>query len=171
MSTATPSPVTHSLAAFLAAHAAADPEGVAYWVEGKPLTWRAFEERTRRVATGLAQLGIGAGDEVVLGIPESALIARDVLTDEKKKQTLDLLTASSLVGRPYIVPRDVPADRLAALRTAFNATMKDDAFNAEIAKQRLTVAPMDAGEVAAFLKELYKTPADVITAARILSGD
>jgi tripartite-type tricarboxylate transporter receptor subunit TctC len=108
---------------------------------------------------------------LVLGIPESALIARDVLKDETKKQTLDLLTAASLVGRPYIVPRAVPADRLAALRAAFEATMKDKAFIAEIEKQRLTVAPMDAPEVEAFIKHLYKTPTPIVAAARALSGN
>ena len=59
-----------------------------------------------------------------------------------KRQVLDLLTASSVVGRPYIVPKAVPADRYAALRTAFEATLKDPEFVAEIAKQRLTIAPM-----------------------------
>jgi tripartite-type tricarboxylate transporter receptor subunit TctC len=108
---------------------------------------------------------------LVLGIPKSALMARDVLTDDKKKQTLDLLTAASLVGRPYIVPKAVPVERLAALRAAFDATMKDKAFVAEINKQRLTVAPMGAPEAEAFIRQLYKTPADVVAAARALSGD
>ena len=63
-----------------------------------------------------------------------------------------------MVGRPYIVPKAVPADRYAALRSAFEATLKDPEFVAEIAKQRLTIAPMMAPEVEAFLKELYKTP-------------
>ncbi|MGH6768152.1 MAG: Bug family tripartite tricarboxylate transporter substrate binding protein [Xanthobacteraceae bacterium] len=107
---------------------------------------------------------------LVLGIPESARVARDILTDERKKHTLDLLTAASLVGRPYIVPKAVPADRLAALRAAFEATMKDKAFIAEIEKQRLTVAPMGAPEVEAFIRQLYKTPADVVADARALSG-
>ncbi len=62
------------------------------------------------------------------GMPADLPYAGDLLTDAKKKQTLNLLTAGSVVGRPYIAPRDVPADRLAALRTAFDATMKDPAI-------------------------------------------
>ena len=104
-------------------------------------------------------------------MPATSLVARDVLTDERKRKILDLLTASSVVGRPYIVPKAVPADRHAALRTAFEATLKDPEFVAEIHKQRLTIAPMTAPEIEAFLKELYKTPADVVEATRKISGD
>ena len=108
---------------------------------------------------------------LVADMPATSLVARDVLTDPRKRQILDLLTASSVVGRPYIVPKAVPADRYAALRTAFEATLKDPEFVAEINKQRLTIAPMSAAEIEAFLKELYKTPADVVEATRKISGD
>ncbi len=108
---------------------------------------------------------------LVADMPETSLVARDVLTDNRKRQILDLLTASSVVGRPYIVPKAVPAERTAALRTAFAAMLKDPEFLAEVAKQRLTVAPMMAPEIEGFLKELYKTPADVIEDTRKISGD
>jgi tripartite-type tricarboxylate transporter receptor subunit TctC len=108
---------------------------------------------------------------LVADMPATSLVARDVLTDPRKRQILDLLTASSVVGRPYIVPKAVPADRYAALRAAFEATLKDPEFVAETNKQRLTIAPMSAGEIEAFLKELYKTPGDVVAATRKISGD
>jgi tripartite-type tricarboxylate transporter receptor subunit TctC len=108
---------------------------------------------------------------LVLGIPESAQVARDVLTDPKKQQILDLLTASSVVGRPYIVPKAVPADRMAALRAAFEATMKDPEFVAEAHKQRLTVALMTGPEIEAFIKTLANTPSDIVAAAKAISGD
>jgi tripartite-type tricarboxylate transporter receptor subunit TctC len=108
---------------------------------------------------------------LVADMPASSLVARDLLTDPRKQQVLDLLTASSVVGRPYITPKAVPADRQAALRAAFAATLKDPEFVAEVDKQRLTIAPMTAPEIEAFLKELYKTPADVVEATRKISGD
>jgi tripartite-type tricarboxylate transporter receptor subunit TctC len=104
-------------------------------------------------------------------MPASALNAREALTDPKKRQTFDLLTASALIGRPYIVPKAVPADRLAALRAAFDATMKDPEFVADATKQRLIVTAMTGAEVEGFLKELYQTPPDVVTAARTISGE
>jgi tripartite-type tricarboxylate transporter receptor subunit TctC len=108
---------------------------------------------------------------LVPGMPASAINAREALTDPKKRQTFDLLTASALIGRPYIVPKAVPADRHAALRAAFDATMKDPDFVADATKQRLTLTPMTGTEVESFIKELYRTPAEVVTAARAISGE
>src|SRR5262245_10110052 len=108
---------------------------------------------------------------LVPGMPAEAINAREYLTDPKKRQTFDLLTASALIGRPYIVPKTIPAERLAALRAAFDATMKDPEFIADATKQRLTLTPMTGTEVEGFIKELYKTPPDVVTAARTISGE
>jgi tripartite-type tricarboxylate transporter receptor subunit TctC len=108
---------------------------------------------------------------LVPGMPPEAINAREHLTDPKKRQTFDLLTASALIGRPYIVPKTVPAERLAALRKAFDATMKDPEFIADATKQRLTLTPMTGGEVEGFIKDLYKTPPDVVIAARTISGE
>ena len=104
-------------------------------------------------------------------MPPGLPYAGDLLTDPKKKQVLNLLAAAALVGRPYIAPRAVPADRLAALRTAFDATMKDTEFLADASKLRLLVTPMTGAEVETYIRELYRTPADIIAAAKVISGD
>jgi len=80
-------------------------------------------------------------------------------TDPKKRDIFNLLTASAVVGRPYIAPKGVPADRLAALRAAFDATMKDPEFLADTEKQHLAVTPMTGAEVETFIKDLYRTAA------------
>ncbi|MEA2904890.1 MAG: hypothetical protein QOI12_2277 [Alphaproteobacteria bacterium] len=108
---------------------------------------------------------------LVPGMPATLTYAGDLLTDPKKKQTFHLLTAGALIGRPYIAPKAIPADRLAALRSAFDATMKDREFIADAEKQRLLVTPMTGTEVETYLNELYKTPPDVIAAAKEISGD
>jgi tripartite-type tricarboxylate transporter receptor subunit TctC len=108
---------------------------------------------------------------LVPGMPDTAPYARDLLTDAKKQQTYDLLTAAAVVGRPYIAPRAVPADRLAALRTAFDAAMKDKALLADAEKMGLLVTPMTGGEVETYIGNIYKAPADIVAAAKIISGD
>ena len=108
---------------------------------------------------------------LIPGMPASALVARDALIDPKKRQIFDLLTASALIGRPYIVPKAVPPERFAALRAAFDATMKDPDFVADASKQRLIVTPMTGTEVETFIKELYTTTPDVVAAARTISGE
>ena len=108
---------------------------------------------------------------LVPGMPPSAAAARDLLTDPRKRDIFNLLTASAVVGRPYIAPKGVPADRLAALRAAFNATMKDPEFLADSEKQHLAVTPMTGAEVETFVKDLYRTPPDIAAAAREISGE
>jgi tripartite-type tricarboxylate transporter receptor subunit TctC len=108
---------------------------------------------------------------LVPGMPASAAAARDLLTDPRKRDIFNLLTASAVVGRPYIAPKGVPADRLAALRAAFDATMKDPEFLADSEKQHLAVTPMTGAEVETFVKDLYRTPPDIAAAAREISGD
>jgi hypothetical protein len=104
-------------------------------------------------------------------MPASAPYARDLLTDPGKQQVFDLLTAGAVVGRPYIAPRAVPAERTAALRAAFDATMKDTSFLADAEKLALTVTPMTGGEVERFIAGLEKTPKDIVAQARTISGD
>jgi len=108
---------------------------------------------------------------LVPGMPASAASARDLLTDPRKQKIFELLTASAIIGRPYIAPKGVPADRLAALRSAFDATMKDPEFLADSDKQHLLVTPMTGAEVETFIKDLYRTPPEIAAAAKEISGD
>ena len=108
---------------------------------------------------------------LVPGMPASAVSARDLLGDPKKQQIFGLLTASAIIGRPYIAPQGVPADRVAALRAAFDATMKDPEFLADSEKQHLLVTPMTGAEVESYIKDLYRTPPDITAAAKVVSGD
>ena len=108
---------------------------------------------------------------LVPGMPASAAAARDLLSDPKKQQIFALLTAAAVIGRPYIAPKAVPPDRVAALRTAFDATVKDPEFLADSERQRLLVTPMTGGEVESLIAELYRTPPDVVAAAREISGE
>jgi tripartite-type tricarboxylate transporter receptor subunit TctC len=108
---------------------------------------------------------------LVTGMPEQAASARDLLTDPKNREIFGLLTASAVIGRPYIAPKAVPADRLAALRAAFDATMKEPEFLADSERQRLLVTPMTGSEVETYIRELHRTSPDVVAAAKAISGE
>jgi tripartite-type tricarboxylate transporter receptor subunit TctC len=85
--------------------------------------------------------------------------------DDEQRQVLRLLIAGQYVGRPFFTTPDVPADRKAALRAAFDATMKDPEFLAEAAKSDMEITPISGSKIDAFVAELYKTPKDVVTKA------
>jgi hypothetical protein len=85
--------------------------------------------------------------------------------NDEQRQVLKLLIAGQYVGRPFFTSPDIPAERKAVLRAAFDATMKDPQFLADAAKIDLEISPIAAGPIDAFLAELYRTPKDVVRKA------
>ncbi len=104
-------------------------------------------------------------------MPQNIPWAPDFLDSETKKQTFRLLVSGAEIGRPFLVSRAVPADRVNALRGAFDATMKDPEFLADAEKQRLLIAPDDGATVAKRIVDIYAAPPEVIARARDIAGD
>jgi tripartite-type tricarboxylate transporter receptor subunit TctC len=82
---------------------------------------------------------------------------------------LRLMFTQLVLGRPFMAPPGIPDDRKAALRRAFDDTMKDREFLEEAAKLDLEISPVGAQAIDKLLVELYKTPKSVVekTAAAI----
>ena len=74
-------------------------------------------------------------------LPDVPLIMDFAKTDLDRK-ALELLFAPQMVAWPLVAPPDVPADRVATLRKAFNDTMADPAFVAEATRLRIDVEPV-----------------------------
>jgi tripartite-type tricarboxylate transporter receptor subunit TctC len=70
------------------------------------------------------------------------------------------------MGRPFVAPPNVPADRVAVLRQAFMDTMKDKDFLAEADKMQLEINPVSGAEVEKLVNEVYATPPDVVAKAK-----
>jgi tripartite-type tricarboxylate transporter receptor subunit TctC len=88
-------------------------------------------------------------------LPNVPLIL-DLAKTPEQKQILTLVFARQALGRPYVAPPGVPADRLAALRKAFMDTMKDPEFLAEADKAQLEVTPIDGEKVQQIVVDAYK---------------
>jgi tripartite-type tricarboxylate transporter receptor subunit TctC len=65
------------------------------------------------------------------------------------------------MGRPFLGPPNIPPDRVAALRDAFMATMKDKDFLADTDKAQMEVNPVPGDRVQALVKEIYSTPPEI----------
>ena len=89
----------------------------------------------------------------------------DLAKTDADSQAMRLLLSRLEAGRPFFLPPDVPPRRVAALRRAFDATMKDPAFLAEAAKSKLEIDPMTGEEVSNLVAQVSKTSPDV--AARV----
>ena len=97
-------------------------------------------------------------------LPHVPLIMDMVKTPEQR-QVLRLVFAGQVMGRPFLAPPGVPADRLAALRKAFMATMQDPAFLAEAEKIKLEIRPVSGEAVQKLVAEVYASPPEVVKKA------
>jgi tripartite-type tricarboxylate transporter receptor subunit TctC len=87
---------------------------------------------------------------------------------QSQAEALRLIFSSSEAGRPFAAPPGIPADRLAALRRAFDAAMKDPEFVATAATATLDVEPVTGEHIDSFLERAYRSPPEVVAAARKL---
>jgi len=86
----------------------------------------------------------------------------DLARTPEDRQTIEFLYAGSGIGRPFLAPPDMPADRAKMLRDAFSATMKDPDFIADAKKQKLDLDPKDGELLAALIKKIYATPKQIV---------
>jgi tripartite-type tricarboxylate transporter receptor subunit TctC len=102
-------------------------------------------------------------------LPDVPLLTELAKSDEQRR-IFQLVSSAPALGQPYVAPPDLPADRLAALRSAFAATLKDAAFLAETAKMRFAIDPMSGDEVAQIARETIHAPPDIIAKAKAAMG-
>ena len=62
------------------------------------------------------------------------------------RQVWDLILAPKVMSRPYLLPPGVPAERVAALRTAFERLAQDPAFLAEMDRTKTEVSYLSGVE-------------------------
>ncbi|HEY2134774.1 MAG TPA: tripartite tricarboxylate transporter substrate-binding protein [Xanthobacteraceae bacterium] len=91
--------------------------------------------------------------------------ARDLVSDPASRQVLDLILIRQEMGRPYVAPPGVPADRVAALRAAFDATMRDPEFLAEAQRFQMEIDPLTGDQIGALLARAYGSPPDIVRRA------
>jgi tripartite-type tricarboxylate transporter receptor subunit TctC len=92
------------------------------------------------------------------GVPFVLELARTA----EQKEAIEFLYAGQGIGRPFVAPPDLPADRLKMLRDAFNATMKDADFVADAKKSSLELEPEDGEHLAALIAKIYTTPKPIV---------
>ena len=61
-----------------------------------------------------------------------------------------------------MAPPDLPPERLKLLRAAFDATIKDADFIADVKKSKLDLDPEDGEHLAALIKKIYATPRPIV---------
>jgi tripartite-type tricarboxylate transporter receptor subunit TctC len=109
----------------------------------------------------LAQAGVKRDKD----LPEVPLLTELAATAEQRA-ILKLISAPAGLGHPYLAPPGIAPERLALLRAAFAATLKDKAFLAEVEKLQIAIDPMSAEEVSAIVADTINAPPDVVAKAK-----
>lgn len=110
-----------------------------------------------------AQLGLKKHPE----LPNTPLVL-DYAKSQAERTALLLMLARQEFGRPFATPQDMPAERLVILRRAFDATMKDAGFLAEIKQRDLDLDPTSGEEIDEMVAQIISAPKDVVDRVRSL---
>ena len=95
----------------------------------------------------------------------------DLGATAEDRTLLKLLSTSATIGRSLVTTPGVPAERVAALRAAFDATAKDPAFLADAAKAKLEFNTMSGAQMEKLVADIIATPKDLTTKlANVLAG-
>jgi tripartite-type tricarboxylate transporter receptor subunit TctC len=76
---------------------------------------------------------------------------------QEEQQILKIVANATEVGKMIMAPPGMPAERVQALRRAFDATMKDPEFVAELKSSRIELNPMTGEELQKLVVELGAT--------------
>ena len=93
-------------------------------------------------------------------------MAQDLATNDADRKLLELFAARQEIGFPVFGPPGVPADRAAALRTAYMKVMQDPAYIAEVKNMKVDLAPLSGTQMQALIDQIYNAPKPVVERAR-----
>jgi tripartite-type tricarboxylate transporter receptor subunit TctC len=109
----------------------------------------------------LVQMGIKPHADIQ-GVP----MAIDLAKSPEDRRVMEVIFAKFGMSRPFMAPPDLPAERLATLRRAFDATMKDPVFLAETQKLGMEINPVSGADLEALVARMMNTPAALAERAR-----
>jgi tripartite-type tricarboxylate transporter receptor subunit TctC len=90
----------------------------------------------------------------------------ELVSAPEDRQVIELVLGRMTLGRPFIAPPGIAADRLALLRTAFQRAVEDPELRADAERQKLSINPTWGAEAEEVIKRLYETPPQVVERTR-----
>jgi tripartite-type tricarboxylate transporter receptor subunit TctC len=92
-------------------------------------------------------------------------------TPANTRALVTAVLASGDLGRPFITPPGIPADRLKMLREAFRKTMSDTAFLADVKTRKLEADPDYGEDLESIAKDVVAQPKEIVERLRKLLGE
>jgi tripartite-type tricarboxylate transporter receptor subunit TctC len=134
-------------------------------VDGVALSWAAVTSvHGQKYANGDIIPVFAVADGRMKAIPDVPSMT-EFGRDDAEKTFLGIYTSSGTIGRALAFPPGVPADRVAALRGAFEKTIRDPEFLAEVKQRQILIDTMSGPDLQAYVEKYMKTPAERVQAA------
>jgi tripartite-type tricarboxylate transporter receptor subunit TctC len=92
--------------------------------------------------------------------------ATDVAKTDEDRRIMELIYSQQLYGRPFLAPPNIPAQRTAELRKAFDAALADEKLKVEAARLNMELRPIPGPKLQAIIEDLYSTPEATLARAR-----
>lgn len=120
------------------------------------------------VATKKLNFLVQIGFEPESELPDVPML-QSLVTSDMHRQIVDLVSLPTVLGYANFMAPEVPAERIAALRAAYDETMKDPAFLAEARKENMMLRPASGLSVESLVRKVAGTPKPVLAeASRLL---
>ena len=100
-------------------------------------------------------------------LPDVPLM-HELAKNDEDREVLKFISSDMGISRAVVTTPGVPADRLAALRAAFDAMMKDKDFLDEAEKQKMDISPSSGAQAQTVAESMLKASPRVIERARAL---
>jgi tripartite-type tricarboxylate transporter receptor subunit TctC len=135
-------------------------------VDGVALSWAAVTTVYRqRYENGEIIPIFAVADGRIKDLPKVPSVT-EFGRDEDEKSFLGIYTSSGTIGRSLVFPPGVPADRVAALREAYEKTIRDPEFLAELKAKHILFAPMSGPDLQAYVNKYMAMSSARVGAAR-----
>jgi len=102
-------------------------------------------------------------------LPDVPTLA-ELVKSEKDRALIRFLAGSAALGRAWLAFDGIPADRLAALRTAYAKTIADPGFKREAAKRGLPVRPVSWQAQEEIVADILATPDATVARVKAFLG-
>ncbi len=129
------------------------------WFSGQGRTWDWYKAGKIRI---LVQIGTRTPD-----LPDVPLLV-DLAATPADREMLELFSSPYTIGKPTAMGPKVPAERVAAMKAAYDATMTDPEFLTDAKKLGVEIAPVSGAELTALMKHLMTLPPDQVKRARAI---
>ena len=120
------------------------------------------------LTSGAAHVVLQMGMKRDAAFPNAPTIL-ELLDKPADKALFEIGFVEQVMGRPFMVAPKVPADRVVVLRAAFDATMKDAAFLAHAAREKVEIDPVDGATINALIDRAHAAAPEVVARLRSLA--